>query len=554
MLWWTLGSAAFIAAISGYLWRRREDTKGALTLSFVGLLLVVWSLAAAAEVAAVDVSMQRRWFVLRDALTLPGALLAFWFALQYAGLERWLTRPVAGLLIIVAVAHVALEFVDGGRLLWSSISWDKELQGDRTSLGILFGAFAIAMFLASTAVFALLFIRSPAHRMPVALILLGQVAVRVLYPIAVFNVVYVPSIVAGVVSFDVIASTYAVALFRFRLFDLVPVAHQTILAHMPDGLLVLDARSHLADLNVAAAAMLDLPPESSLRLPVATALAAQPDLARVIGDPSASSGEATIESPGGRRTCEVSTTPLADWQGRPIGRLVVLHDITALRGVEARLVEHERALAAAEERERLARELHDGLAQDLWLAKLKTGRLAALADLGEDARALTGEVGAAVEAGLVEAREAVAAMRLTSLEHADLAELLRRTLEDFEDRFGLRVEFECQANLPPLPPRVEAEVLRIAQEALTNVRRHADATVVRVRAALDGDRLVIEVRDNGLGFDAEAVGPGTYGLAGMRERAALIGGTLEVRSAPRKGTGVRLDVPIRTPVLAKAAS
>ncbi len=81
-------------------------------------------------------------------------------------------------------------------------------------------------------------------------------------------------------------------------------------------------------------------------------------------------------------------------------------------------------------------------------------------------------------------------------------------------------------------------------EALTNVRRHADATMVRVRGSVDDGHLVLEVRDNGRGFDPGSVGVTAYGLAGMRERAAGIGAELEIESAPSKGTRVRLVVPL----------
>ncbi|HEX5149724.1 MAG TPA: sensor histidine kinase, partial [Candidatus Limnocylindrales bacterium] len=255
------------------------------------------------------------------------------------------------------------------------------------------------------------------------------------------------------------------------------------------------------------------------------------------------SAEASIETDGTKIVWQVTSTALVDWQKRPIGRLVLLHDISALRDVEAHLVERERALAAAQERERMARELHDGLAQDLWLAKLKTGRLAALPDLQSEARALTDEVTAAVDAGLEDARQAVAAMRLPGDGDGTIKALLSRSLEDFEDRFGLSVAFDCAGELPALPPRAEAETLRIAHEALTNVRRHADATVVRVRAAASDGRFVLEVRDNGCGFDPTATGRGTYGLAGMQERARLVGGEIQIESAPRQGTVVRLLVP-----------
>ena len=544
LLWPTLGSAAFIGAIALYLWRRRATTKGALPLALVALLLALWCLGGAAEVAATDTATQRAWFLLRDALTIPSVVLAFWFALEYAGLERWLTRPVVAVLAGVTIAHGGLDLVDGGHLAWSSVWWNGgQIQGTRTPLGLAFAGGVVLLFVLSTAVYLLLFVRSPAHRIPVALILVGQTAIRVLYPLGVFSIVYVPNVVSGVVGFDCVAVMYAVALFRFRLFDLVPVARDTILARMPDAMLVLDAGARIADVNEAALRLLGRDRRSMLGQPAAMALAASPDLAHCVAESDGSGGEASYEMEGGTHTCQVSSTPLSDWQGRSMGRLVLLHDITALRRIEAQLLVQERALAAAAERERLARELHDGLAQDLWLAKLKATRLAAQPELGPEARALTEEVTAAVDAGMAEAREAVAMMRAAWETGESLRELLARSLGDFEDRFGLSVEFDCGADLPALSSRAEAETLRIVGEALTNVRRHADATVVRVRGGVDDGRLVLEVRDNGRGFDPGSVGDAAYGLAGMRERAAQIGAELEIESAPRKGTRVRLVVP-----------
>jgi signal transduction histidine kinase len=210
----------------------------------------------------------------------------------------------------------------------------------------------------------------------------------------------------------------------------------------------------------------------------------------------------------------------------------------------ARLQDVEVERAALAERAHLSRELHDGVAQNLWLAKLKAGRLAALPDLGPEASALTDELGEAIDAGLSEARQAVAAMRLAGEPVGTLRELLSRSVDDFADRFGLRVEFDCTAGLPPLTPRAQAEALRVAQEALTNVRRHADATVVHVRAAVEDGRLVVVISDNGCGFDPATVGVSAFGLAGMRERAAIIGAELHIDSAPQDGTRVSLLVPL----------
>ena len=221
-----------------------------------------------------------------------------------------------------------------------------------------------------------------------------------------------------------------------------------------------------------------------------------------------------------------------------------LGQLSAANTVLARLRIVEVQQAALAERARLSRELHDGLAQNLWLAKLKAGRLAALPALGLEATALTDELGQAIDAGLAEAREAVAALRLVDEPVGTLRGLLSRSADDFADRFGMRVEFECASDLPALPPRAQAEALRIAQEALSNVRRHADATFVRVRAAVEEGRLVVAVGDNGRGFDPDAVDRNAFGLASMRERAALIGGELRIESAPQDGTKVSLLVPL----------
>ena len=197
--------------------------------------------------------------------------------------------------------------------------------------------------------------------------------------------------------------------------------------------------------------------------------------------------------------------------------------------------------ALLEERGRLAREMHDGLAQDLWYARLKQGRLAQLVQ-GEEEKALAQDVMDAIDSGISDARQTVMAMRAGSTD-APLLEIVERYAEDFGDRFALDVRYESSGEPPELPARVQAEVLRIVQEALNNVRKHADATVVRVSAATGDGSLRIDVSDNGRGFAPEQP-TGGFGLHSMRERAELIGAVLRVESAPRDGTSVSLDLPM----------
>jgi signal transduction histidine kinase len=226
-------------------------------------------------------------------------------------------------------------------------------------------------------------------------------------------------------------------------------------------------------------------------------------------------------------------------------------DLRALRGAYAaldRLRQSEAERATLEERTRLARELHDGLAQDLWFAKLKHERL--VPQVPDEARPLALEVAQALDAAIAEAKQAVVTMRADEREEP-LPELLAQAVDDFGFRSGLRADFSG-ADLPSaLPPRTQAELLRILQEALTNVRKHADATVVRVGAEVENGRLRLQIVDNGRGFRPDETSGDGLGLQGMRERARLMGGELRVVSEPSGGTNVELSVPLATEAAGK---
>lgn len=220
-------------------------------------------------------------------------------------------------------------------------------------------------------------------------------------------------------------------------------------------------------------------------------------------------------------------------------------DIRALRAAHdelSRLREAELIRAAAEERAHLARELHDGMSQELWYAKLKQGRLMALPEVVGTARELAGEVAAAIESALAEARQAILALR--PAEGGSFAEVVQRYVADFSDRFGIAAECRCEAAADRLSPRAQAELLRIVQEALANVRKHADATLVRVELTETGDALELRVTDNGRGFATERVGRAGYGLSSMEQRAAIIGGSLTIDSREQDGTRVLVQMPL----------
>lgn len=199
-----------------------------------------------------------------------------------------------------------------------------------------------------------------------------------------------------------------------------------------------------------------------------------------------------------------------------------------------------RALAAQEaERHRIAQELHDEVGQSLTVVLLGLKQLEASAHA-----ALVPELAAVREsarAGLDDVRRVARRLRPGVLEDLGLTSALAALATDFADHSTASVRRSFAPGLPALSPEAEVVVYRVAQEALTNAARHADAREVELSLGRQGAAVVLEVRDDGRGFEGLADGSG---LMGMRERAALVRAELSVVSRPRHGTTVRLRVPV----------
>lgn len=197
--------------------------------------------------------------------------------------------------------------------------------------------------------------------------------------------------------------------------------------------------------------------------------------------------------------------------------------------------------AVARERIRIARELHDGLAADLAtsVALLKFYFETASKD-GDGERVLL-NIREILEKLLESTRTTVRTMRPRRLGASALIEELRKLADDFARLHGIRVEIWTSGNEEDLAPGQREVVFHIVREALTNVRRHSGATTCRVRLGFGARPFLVEVSDEGKGF--EGSNPNGYGLVGMRERAAGIGGRLEIVTTPGRGTTVFLFGP-----------
>ncbi len=257
---------------------------------------------------------------------------------------------------------------------------------------------------------------------------------------------------------------------------------------------------------------------------------------------------ASIPLYAGDKKLGVMNVASPDWRSLSPDDLQLLYTIGDLLSIaveRARLFARSTRLGAVEERNRLAREIHDTLAQGLTATALQLESADVLLDAGsEKAHEPLRRALSLTRSNLEEARRSVLDLRAAPLEGRPLSEALKALVERWEAETGIAARYRAVNGSRPLPPRVEAALYRICQEALTNAARHAGAGRVTVRLVATPDRVRLAVEDDGLGFNASDVPDDRHGLLGMSERAKMIGGAFEVRSEPGAGTRIEATVPL----------
>jgi PAS domain S-box-containing protein len=225
--------------------------------------------------------------------------------------------------------------------------------------------------------------------------------------------------------------------------------------------------------------------------------------------------------------------------------LQILADQIAVAVENARLYETGQRLAVSEERNRLARDLHDSVTQELFSMTMIAGALPLLMDRKpEAAKERLSRLHDLARGALAEMRALLFALRPAALEDEGLVSALRKHAAAFEHREGVAVDLKLDFD-ERLPNPIEEALYRVAQEALNNVAKHARATRVEISLTCEDERVCLTVRDDGAGMDqAAAQLAGTFGLRGMRERVTPLSGDLRITSASGEGTTVCAEIPV----------
>ncbi len=260
-----------------------------------------------------------------------------------------------------------------------------------------------------------------------------------------------------------------------------------------------------------------------------------------------------------------------DWRQLSAADLRLLYtvgDLVSIAVERARLFARQAEFGATLERNRLAREIHDTLAQGLAAITMQLETADALLEAGassgganaggassggsgpsaaERTQKAIAQALSLARANLEEARRSVLDLRAAPLEGRTLAQALNALAEEASGKGSVPVRFHATGASRPLPNRVEAGLYRIAQEAVANAVRHAGARTIRVKLLAQPAHVRLMVIDDGRGFDVNALPTDRYGLAGIQERVHLLGGKLTLQTSPGQGTQVDVLVPLSEP-------
>ncbi len=551
-IWPMLIPAVFTAVLVVFVWRWRS-VPGAWPLMLAMLFTIPWAVSAALEVAAVDVSTKVFWVKFQAIWPFPTNTAVLCFVLEYANLGRWLTRRTLTLLAIPPLLNLFLILTnDAHHWAWLGFSFEGyvlPMYGTGFWVLVSYNYLLTALQLI---VLVRLFVRSPLHRWPVGLVLCSRLVTLIAFRLDLTNQNPFAPMDPTILTVTFTIATCAVALFHFRIFNVVPVARDTVIERMADGLLVLDAENHIADLNLMAQKLLRVSRARVVGQDAAQVLAAFPDLIEHARNPTAAQIETQLNVDAAPRCYRVSGSLLTDTRGGRLGGVITLHDISEIKRARERFLEEQRALATLQERERVARELHDSLGQVLGYVKMQAQAARGLIarDQAAEADRYLAQLVAVAQDAHADVREYILGAQGEKAGEASFLSALAQYLRRFGNHYDIVTELRVPLELSDgvFEPMVEAQLLRIIQEALTNVRKHARTRRVQVNLSVCDSRAEVIVQDDGAGFDPvllQTVEGQKFGLRFMRERAAEVGGSVQVHSAPGEGTRVVICVPLR---------
>ena len=552
-IWFYLLAAAVLEALALYSWRYRS-IPAALTLacSFTGQ--AVW-LVSLVLITVSPNSAEKCFYVKLQQLS--AIICSYLFPaliLQLSNQQpRFIRRVATGLLAAMLFSSLALLSNDWHGLFWRSVIWDGQsfsvLPGPLLETARGFGVLAMltGYFLGIRWTIASAGLR----RWQAGALMLGPLFALVGYVawISGENMPLFPPLPAGFLLSGVL---WGWAFWWLRVFNLIPLAQATVTRNMDDALIVLDDSDYIIELNPAARKRFGNSVAEPAGKKYQDFFASWPQLReRIAAGQEIQSERLCRDHADGRNHYQLHLAWLRSWHGRIIGRAIVLRDITPHVQAEKQLLEQQKALAILTERSRLGRELHDGVGQ-LWsfvnMQVEAIRSLLAKQDIPQAERLLL-RLSAVTQDAHADIRDSITGLQTAVSDEQGLWQALDNYLQWFRQNYDIDSDLIIDSHFSAglISPVVEVQLLRIIQEALTNVRKHALARHIKVIVRIQENCAEIRIEDDGKGFDLAKTteNKGHYGLKIMQERAAELGALFSIESTP-EGTTVIVKTPLRS--------
>ncbi|MFY9854842.1 MAG: histidine kinase N-terminal 7TM domain-containing protein [Terracidiphilus sp.] len=545
-LWLTMAAIALLEAIAIHVWRYRRE-RGAIPLIGFQVGKTIWLLGTLVAACATHLATQIFWI---DAAFLAGMALSyagFRFLAELWELKRTTLRWIDGVNLTILASYAAVMYSDRWHhLYWRANGFDLA----STLRGGLLQAFWGWVSLGLNLIYLLLVAGWAIRERGVRRRQAQMILLAVLISWATMFLTQNPAMRAMgslPIGFALSSLVMTWAFLRLRLVGLVPLAEETVLNERVEGLMILDASGRILALNPSARALfpaLQLAEGDSFEKvasdwPELTALA----------DGGVGQLDASRSLDGRPRIFEVAQMPLRNPIGHSLGQVITFTDVTGKRNEQSRKLSEHTATTLIEERQRLGRELHDR--GQLWqFLSSQAQTLEHLLKRNETQRALeiVRRVIAVLEENFLGMRESMLALQSELNEENNLQQAIEEQLDWYRRHCGMDAELLGKSAWQPrrVSLHAQAQLLRIAQEALANTRKHAAAKRVRVEVQLESDRLRMCIHDDGCGFDVAkgASLRGHFGLKTMRERAESVGASFELETAPGAGSRITVDLPL----------
>lgn len=557
-IWPLLISASATVLLAVYAFIRHRYSKCAVSFILSMLIVTVWSVGNALEMSGIDLPTKLFWANIQYFAYCysPPALLAL--SMRFTGYDKWLRNKKFWWLLVLPTIIIVLVWTDGIHGLmryYVHLDYGGLFPVIAKSYGPAFYIHAayehVINITAIVMMVRAVINRKTLYRKQAVILLIG--ASLIVLP----NLIYISGLspVSGFdltpIFFGPAGALMAWAIFRYKMFNLVPLARATVMEVMDTGVMVLDLQGRILDMNPAFEEIMGTSMKDASGKEAAEICRDIPIFAEVCAGKGAQHCEFTIKAINSFRIYEAVFSPLADNKGTMMGRLVMVYEITEKKKEQQRYLEQQRRLAAAHEKEQMARDLHDNLGQILGFINLQAqGVRQELVTAGvETVSDKLDRLVEVTQAAHEEIRAYIKSARSISPSDSDFLELLRNDIMRFGQRTDIPMELYTNLELAKinLAPQVQLHLLSIAKEALNNVQKHSGADHVKLSLSLEKGYLFLSIIDDGKGFvvsDENNTAGKAFGLSIMKERAMEIGAEITIESAPGKGCRVSLVLPV----------